>query len=335
LNQPFSRNDVASLAQGVVHTTDKNDLTILLVGKQCLVDYSNHTAEYKPKGETGTGKTTFLSLLANVLLAHSPSDYQTYHSQSNEAGGPENQSQTNQAKVYEFTSINNVNVRILDTPGLADTRGLAQDERHKASIAKAIQENITIVNAILILANGTLPRLGVATDYALSTLSSIFPRTLAENIGVIFTNVSSPLSWNFDMNSLPDVLRDANYWLLDNPIAMRKKFLDIQIQHSTPSKLLSSLDRAVEEGHTKALGDLAEMFNWLDGLHPQPTKDITSLYVKSLDIDRNISNALARMDQLAKKQAFLNTILISAEGTKLVCIVSTASVLTHHSGIRQ
>jgi len=77
-------------------------------------------------------------------------------------------------------------VRILDTPGLADNRGLARDEQSKESIAKAIEESIPLVNAVIILANGTEERLGVATDYALTTLSSIFPRTLAENIGIVY-----------------------------------------------------------------------------------------------------------------------------------------------------
>ena len=68
---------------------------------------------------------------------------------------------------------------MLDTPGLADTRGLQKDREHKDSIAAAIRENIPEVTAVIILANGTNPRLGVATDYAITTLTSIFPRGLA------------------------------------------------------------------------------------------------------------------------------------------------------------
>jgi len=228
------------------------------------------------------------------------------------------QSQTNQAQLYEFTSTNGVNVRILDTPGLADTRGLAQDQLHKASIARVIHENIATVNAVLILANGTVPRLGVATDYALSTLTAIFPRTLANNIGIVFTNVSSALSWNFDMTSLPNILHNAHHCLLDNPIAMRQKLFEIEKQGTISADLMSSLNKAVEEGHTKALDVLLKMFTWIDGLDPQPTKDITSLYNKYLTIERSISNALARVNQLAEKRKQLNNILMIAEGTELV-----------------
>ena len=206
-------------------------------------------------GETGTGKTSLLSLLANIVLGHKPEQFINFHDENNEAGGGSKHSQTNTAQVYEFTSANGLILTILDTPGLADTRGLAQDELHKASIASVIKENIYTVNAVIILANGTVPRLGVATDYALSTLSSIFPRSLADNIGILFTNVSSPLSWNFDQDSLPDILRnhDDNQWLLDNPLAMWNKYLQIKAQSNASRKVLSGLLNAVKEGHQRAL----------------------------------------------------------------------------------
>jgi hypothetical protein len=240
------------------------------------------------------------------------------HDESNEAGGSKKHSQTNHAKVYEFTSVNGVHIRVLDSPGLADTRGLAQDALHKASIAKAIQDNITTVNAVLILANGTLQRLTHATDYALSTLSSMFPRTLADNIGILFTNVASALSWNFEEDSLPDVLQDAHQFILDNPLAMWNKLLQIQEKKGSPPKKLLCLNQLVEQGHTNAIAMLVDMLNWLEGLDPQPTKHITMLYNKSLDIERSISNALARLSQLGEQKKQLEQVRTDYEGEKLV-----------------
>ena len=69
--------------------------------------------------------------------------------------------------------------RILDAPGLADARGIHQDELHKESIATEIQNHIDSVTAVLILANGSVPRITVGTDYALSALSALsalFPK---------------------------------------------------------------------------------------------------------------------------------------------------------------
>lgn len=107
---------------------------------------------------------------------------------TNEHGGSQSQSQTNTAKVYTFESLNGIKITVLDTPGLADTRGLQKDKEHKDSIAAAIRDNIPEVTAVIILANGTNPRLGVATDYAITTLTSIFPNTLAVSISSSSTN---------------------------------------------------------------------------------------------------------------------------------------------------
>lgn len=91
------RVTASSLAAGNVMTRKKN-FTIILVG------------------ETGTGKTSFLSLLVNVLAGKSPSKYNLEpYDVTNEYGGGQNHSQTKTAKVYEFTSLNNVCVTVLDT----------------------------------------------------------------------------------------------------------------------------------------------------------------------------------------------------------------------------
>ncbi|KAM6499741.1 hypothetical protein JOM56_005249 [Amanita muscaria] len=268
-------------------------------------------------GETGTGKTSFLSLLANVLAGRSPNDYVFSHDGANEAGGGDRHSQTNTAKLYEFKSKNGVIVRILDTPGLADTRGIAQDEKHKQNIARVIKDNIRAVNAVLIIANGTLPRLSAATDYALSTLSSIFPRTVVENIAIIFTNVSAQLSLNFDQNSLPESLRNPdNQFRLDNPIALWKNYL-ARCSHSRVTKRERSEWKAeIHEKHQKALRTLASLFDWLDTLVPQPTTDILHLYDKTQDIEQKVFHFLDYTRQLAIKEAELKMIISDLDGAR-------------------
>jgi len=281
-------------------------------------------------------------LLANIVVGHKPEQFVNFHDEDIEAGGGAKHSQTNKAKVYEFTSLNGVRVTILDTPGLADTRGLAQDELHKASIASAIKENISTVNAVIILANGTVPRLGVATDYALSTLSSIFPRTLADNIGILFTNVSSPLSWNFDQNSLPDVLRghDDNQWLMDNPLAMWNKYLQIRAQSNISRKVLSGLLGAVKDGHQKALQEVGSIFDWLDGLKPQPTNEIMNLYEQSQQINRDIENAMSRATQISVKKNRVAELKQLADGHALVRPLTVGSAkflicFVDHEAVRE
>ena len=299
----------------------------MLVGMFRCSYSENQTSHYRDgkKGETGTGKTSFLSLLFNVLAGRSPNDYNLEpYDVTNESGGAQKHSQTKGAKVYKFASLNGVDVTVLDTPGLADTRGLQKDEEHKQSITTAIRENIPEVTAVIILANGTNPRLGVATDYAITTLCSIFPRTLAQNIGILFSNVSSPLSWNFEVETLPVELRGAKRFLIDNPFAMQKNYLKIHAKADAEGEIDENDqdildDRAtVNAGHQAALKTLVKIFDWLDGLEPQATEEITSLYNQSIEIERNISSTLARMTQLSEKSANLDQLIKQSDGIKLV-----------------
>ena len=159
-------------------------------------------------------------------------------------------------------------VRILDTPGLADTRGIQQDGLHKRSIATQIKHHIDSVTAVLVLANGAVLRVTVGTDYALSTLSAILPKSLASNIAFMFTNVSIPLHWSFSRDSLPEVLKEAPQFFLNNPIALQKKYLKLK---ESPNMIneRANLRKTVTSAEQSALEMLVDLFDWLDGLEPQ------------------------------------------------------------------
>ena len=119
-------------------------------------------------------------------------------------------------------------VHILDTPGLADTRGLNQDDFDKESMETQIKDYIGSINAILVLANGTVPHVTVGTKCALSILSAILPNTVTKNVAFLFTNVSSPIYLNFPKHTLPEFLIAAPHFLLDNPIALQKNYLKMK-----------------------------------------------------------------------------------------------------------
>lgn len=188
---------------------------------------------------------------------------------------------------------------------MADTRGLQQDEIHKKNIAIEIQKQVNSVTAVLILVNGTVPRITVGTDYALSTLSAIFPKTLAKNIAFIFTNVSNPLSGNFAQDNIPEVLRGAPQFALDNPIALHKRYCELK-DDPNKKKLRKEMHRAVKTGEQQALERLVELFDWFDGREPQPTREILELYEKSQGIEIRIANTLAQMDRATQMKAELD-----------------------------
>ena len=164
---------------------------------------------------------------------------------------------------------------------MADTRGVQQDELHKNSIATQIKKHIDTVNAVLVLANGTVARGTGSAKYALTTLSAILPKSLADNIAFIFTNVSSPLHQNFDQDAIPEVLKDAPQFVLDNPAALQKKYLKLEDDPSMKKGRID-LHKAVKASEQNALAMLVDLFDWLDGLERQPTETVRTKGRKNL-----------------------------------------------------
>ena len=174
---------------------------------------------------------------------------------------------------------------------------MQQDELHKKSIATQIEKHIDSVTAVLILANGTVPRVTVGTDYALTTLSTIFPKSLNKNIAFMFTNVLTPLHWNFSGETIPEILKDAPQFILNNPIALQKKYLRLK-DGPNMKKMKTDLRNAVKAGEKNALEMLVELCDWLDGLEPLPTTGMFSLGEETQDVEARIEDAFAPMDQV-------------------------------------
>ena len=192
--------------------------------------------------------------------------------------------------------------RVIDTPGLADTRGLEQDELHKANIATQFKEHIDYVTAVLIVANGTVARLTTGVDYALTTLSALFPKTLAPNIAFVFTNIPNFVAQNFSIEAIvKEEVKDAPQFCLNNPCALQKKSVELELKNDTKRKP-EKMRKSVESSEEEALETLVELFDWLDGLTPQPTKAIVELYDLSQQIESMITDVLAQMDQVAAKK---------------------------------
>ena len=148
---------------------------------------------------------------------------------------------------------------------MADTRSTQQDELHKRRIATQIKEHFDSVTAILILANGTVPRVTVGTYYALSTLSAIFPNTLANNIALMLTHASHPLFQNFSGDTLPQGFKDAPQFLLNNPIALQKMYYKLKDGPSM-NKVRADLRKTVKAREQDTLDMLVDFFDWLDSL---------------------------------------------------------------------
>jgi len=184
---------------------------------------------------------------------------------------------------------------------LADTRALQQDELHKESIAAQIKKHFDSINTIFILANGTVPRVTVGTDYGLSSLSAIFPKTPVDNVAFLLTNTSNPLYQNFSADTLPDGLKAAPQFLLNNPIALQRKYLKLKDDPDMKSRRIDFRE-VVQAAEQNAVEMLVDLFDWLDGLEPQPITKIVPLYQKCQNTAAKVTHLLGqRVRKLLRK----------------------------------
>ena len=154
-------------------------------------------------------------------------------------------------------------------------RGIQEDEILKKSIVAQIEKHLGSLTAVLVLANGTLPRITVGTYDALSALLAILPVRMANNIAFVLTNVSNPLYQNFPGDTVPSILGEAPQFLLDNPIPLQRRYLQLK-DVPDMKQWKAEMRKMVKTGEEMALEMLVDLFDWLDGLEQHQTTDTVS-----------------------------------------------------------
>ncbi|KAK9717868.1 50S ribosome-binding GTPase [Popillia japonica] len=164
-------------------------------------------------GETGVGKSTFINAFANYLVFETleqaeesktiypliPSNFTVtdenleprlikFGTDSNESEVP-GASATQAARSYVF-EIDNVRIRLIDTPGIGDTRGIGKDEENFDELLTVIGE-LKNIHGICILLKPNNARLNVLFEYCIKQLLSRLQKDASQNIMFVFTNSRS------------------------------------------------------------------------------------------------------------------------------------------------
>lgn len=159
-------------------------------------------------GETGAGKSTWINSIANYVIHESlraaslcpltcliPSSFaiqtaaqevrKVQVGESDNETFIEGQSATQKPKTYTFM-YNNVLIRLIDVPGVCDTRGPEQDKKNFNLILQELR-TITELHAICVLLAPDATRLTLAFQYCISELLTHLHKNAAKNIVFCFT----------------------------------------------------------------------------------------------------------------------------------------------------
>ncbi|UKZ53836.1 hypothetical protein TrVGV298_007638 [Trichoderma virens] len=195
------------------YTYDAEELRKLL-GKLSEADYINILI----LGETGVGKSTFINAFVNYLSYATldeakeadglssviPCSFslqtmdrenlekgiQEYNvkvgGRDDEADGSTGNSATQKSAVYPVT-IGARTYRLIDTPGIGDTRGLSYDKENMADILKTIS-SYDKLHGILVLVKSNNARLTVTFRFCVKELLTHLHRSATKNMAFGFTN---------------------------------------------------------------------------------------------------------------------------------------------------
>ena len=258
-------------------------------------------------GETGSGKTSFLNLLCNcnlisVLgLTDYGGDALSQFTMFNDVALERHEdleismrSNTSAVRLYNV-NVGDIQVGIIDTPGFGDTSGLKADEKNTEATVRYLDEQVKFISCVCLVVNGRQSRMNTNLKLVLTQITSILPRTVLNNLVIVFTNTANVLDLNFDPAEFDDFLGakigKCRQFCVENPYCKFEKVKRMQ-DHLSIDEIASNMQSSFKE--TTIV--LAKMCEVMRDFKPVPTDYFTRLYEKRQQIEKNVLRILAEYD---------------------------------------
>jgi GTP-binding protein EngB required for normal cell division len=171
-------------------------------------------------GETGSGKSTIINGLANLCAKSSMLDRRNikvaiptrYLPQSpefsgtagSEVGGSGVSSQTQSCATYNMTHETPdliVRLKVIDSPGFSDTRGMSQDEVNMNKIIDAVSSLPQPLTSLVLVLNGATARHTINVRNMISRVRGNMPDAVLKNLVIVCTNCT-PHTCNTDRDAM-------------------------------------------------------------------------------------------------------------------------------------
>ena len=275
--------------------------------KDSALEFVGFKSKYKMLliGETGSGKTSFLNLLCNynlvqtlgfqVSLEHfrSFNDIQLENSTSRKM-----ESKTSDAKRY-LVKLCDLKIGVIDTPGFGDSRGMDVDKEHIRKIIDALK-NEEYINCVCLVVNGLVSRMSATLKYVISEVTSILPKTVVNNVIVIFTNTTSPLRLNFDIQELEKYFgsKIEHFFCIENPYCLIEK-----AKEKKSGLTIDMIADDLKDEFVKTAKQLVRMLTAIEEFKPVHTNDFIRLYQKKEEIEQTVLTTLAAYNNQTRLEA--------------------------------
>lgn len=301
-------------------------------------------------GETGSGKSTLINYLTNYFLGGSlrkmkiaidtPYLKATERWKSIEKNlKDKTKSKTSECTVYDFTK-DGLHYNFIDTPGLGDTAGTEEDDRHIDKIMSFAEKTGTLA-AIIIVINGTVARATVNLQNTLVRLRGSVPDILLKNLLVVLTNCSVA-SANFDLASLkPWTVPEDHVFYMENS-ALSKPVKDwinnrrIQrILRNDWQESMEEIDNMIKQitelGHfaTNAFGDMLRQRNQIKSkvheilLEIKKLQDLQSELDSAQHAKQNIATDIEKYSNYKQTKQVEYDEMVDADYHSTICMKHT------------
>eukprot|EP01132_Coremiostelium_polycephalum_P008479 gene8479-10420_t len=262
---------------------------------------NNITKNLQVIGETGAGKSSFINLWSNLFLGGTvdslknviPTKYlkETVGSFKNSEIDPDDtkKSTTNECNEYLF-EMNGSKYNLVDSPGFNDTRGTAQDNINLDKILKKL-ESLSTLGAIIVVINGSNPRLTVNMKNVLVKIKCNVPDSMKNSFCFVMTNCWEHSS-NFDLTSLDEFLQPdkSNVFYINNS---RSCIGDVK------SKSPRALQKIVDDWND-CISEVKNLIHYIDSTDSVSANDFIEMRKSRDEIQAHLHDVKLEIKNLLK-----------------------------------
>ena len=257
-------------------------------------------------GKTGDGKSTFINAIVNIYSGIQLEDNFRYIL-ANEPNENEIESNTKDITIYKIRPKEGLDfppLKIVDTPGFGDTKGIEEDMKHIEKF-QTIFENILIdINCICLIIKSTACREDSYQKYVFNCIINLFAENVKDNFMVGVTNFK-PLSDDEKPNCIENSLsvEESFYYqnILKNDKMSREEIVNSDWYFASDNKIIISyldnnqISRIFWEKSNKSI---VYFINKVKKLESKKIKESSNVIQRRRDLFDEINILTIRMDRI-------------------------------------